>query len=125
MELEPVTDWRSFEQEARRYFSDLWGVDLQCRTVVIGGAVPWKFDLVSPDQRFVGDAKWLKTLKVPAAKWQAIAEYIWLLQKVEADKTFMVFGQDADVAERFLRRVWPLTVPVEFYFLDESGHRRL
>jgi hypothetical protein len=87
--------------------------------------VPWKFDLVSPDGRYVGDAKWLKTLKVPAAKWQGIAEYIWLLQKVEADKTFLVFGQDADVAERFLRRVRPLTAPVEFYFLNAAGHRLL
>jgi len=120
-----VTSWRSFEDYARRYFFDLWGVDLQCRSVDVAGTVPWKFDLVSPDQRCVGDAKWLKSIAVPAAKWQAIAEYIWLLQKVEADKTFMEFGQDADVAERFLRRVRPLTAPVEFYFLDRSGHRRL
>jgi hypothetical protein len=125
LEAYSVSTWRTFEEYARRYFSDLWGVDLQCRSVDIAGTVPWKFDLVSPDQRFIGDAKWLKTLRVPAAKWQAIAEYIWLLQKVEADKTFMVFGQDADVAERFLRRVRPLTAPVEFYFLDQSGHRRL
>jgi hypothetical protein len=125
LEAYSVSTWRTFEEYARRYFSDLWGVDLQCRSVDIAGTVPWKFDLVSPDQRFIGDAKWLKTLRVPAAKWQAIAEYIWLLQKVEADKTSMVFGQDADVAERFLRRVRPLTAPVEFYFLDQSGHRRL
>jgi hypothetical protein len=120
-----VTGWRSFEAYARRYFSDLWGVELQERSVLVGTTVPWKFDLVSPDHQFVGDAKWLKTLPVPAAKWQAIAEYIWLLQKVQASKTFMVFGQDADVAERFLSRVRPLTAPVEFYFLDEAGHRLL
>jgi hypothetical protein len=122
---EPVTDWRSFEEYARRYFSDLWGVGLQARSVEVAGKVPWKFDLVSADGRYVGDAKWLKTLAVPAAKWQAIAEYVWLLQKVEAEKTFMVFGQDADVAERWLRRVRALTAPVEFYFLDGTGHRRL
>lgn len=81
--------------------------------------------MVSPDCRYVGNAKWLKNIKVPAAKWQAIAEYVWLLQKIPADKTFIVFGQDAEIAERFLHRVRPLTAPVEFYFLDESGHRRL
>lgn len=85
----------------------------------------WKFDLVSPDGRIVGDAKWLKNIAVPAAKWQAIAEYIWLLQKVEAERVFMVFGRDAEVAERYLKRVRPLTEPVEFYFLDGSGHRHL
>ncbi len=125
MLIDPVSDWRSFEEYARRYFSDLWGVNLPCRSVNVAKVVPWKFDLVSTDQRFVGDAKWLKNIKVPAAKWQAIAEYVWLLQKVEAYKTFMVFGQNADVAERFPHRVRFLTTPVEFYDLDEAGHRRL
>jgi hypothetical protein len=37
----------------------------------------------------------------------------------------MVFGQDVDVAERYLQRVRLLTAPVEFYFLDEHGHRQL
>jgi hypothetical protein len=124
-EIKSAPGWRDFEEYARRYFSELWGVELQPRNVTIEGTVPWKFDLVSPDFRYVGDAKWLKNIKVPAAKWQAIAEYVWLLQKIPAEKTFIVFGQDAEVAERFLKRVRALTEPVEFYFLDESGHRRL
>lgn len=120
-----VADWRQFEVYARRYFSELWAVDLQERTIGVGGQVPWKFDLVSPDQRIVGDAKWLKNVADPAAKWQAIAEYIWLLQKVDAENVFMVFGRDVEVAERYLKRVRPLTVPVHFYFLDGSGHRSI
>jgi hypothetical protein len=120
-----VNDWRQFETYARQYFSNLWGVTLSEGTVHVGGIVPWKFDLVSRDQRLVGDVKWLKNIAVPAAKWQAIAEYIWLLQKVHADKVFMVFGRDAEVAERYLKRVRPLTDPLEFYFLDGGGHRLL
>ena len=123
--IEGVNDWRQFEAYARRYFSDLWGVSLSEATVQVGGLVPWKFDLVSPDQRLVGDVKWLKNIAVPAAKWQAIAEYIWLLQKVDAHKVFMIFGRDAEVAERYLKRVRPLTAPIEFYFLDGGGHRPL
>ena len=80
---------------------------------------------MSQDHKVVGDAKWLKNIPVPAAKWQAIAEYIWLLQKVPADRVFMVFGQDVEVAERYLQRVRPLTAPVEFYYLDGGGHRQL
>ena len=87
--------------------------------------MPWTFDLVSPDHRIVGDAKYLRNIAVPAAKWQGISEYIWLLQQVAADKVFLVFGQDAAVAERYLARVRPLTDPVEFYFLDASGLRVL
>ncbi len=93
------------------------------RPILVGGKVAWKFDLVSTDSQIVGDAKWLKNISVPAAKWQTIAECIWLLQKVPAQRVFMVFGQDAEVAERYLRRVGPLTAPLEFYFLDGSGHR--
>lgn len=123
--FDSVVDWRSFENHARSYFSDLWGVDLRERSVMVGGSVPWKLDLVSRDHRYVGDAKWLKNIAVPAAKWQAIAECIWLLQKVETEHVFMVFGQDVEVAERFLKRVRPLTAPVEFYFLDAFGHRTI
>lgn len=91
--------------------------------VEVAGQATWKFDLVSPDLQYVGEAKWLKNIPVPAAKWQAIAESIWLLQKVEAKKVFMVFGRDAEVAERHLRRIRPLTDPVQFFFLGGSGHR--
>lgn len=120
-----VSNWKAFEDYARRYFSDLWSVDLQARSLNVAGQVAWKFDLVSSDDRLVGDAEWLKNIAVPAAKWQAIAEYIWLLQKVSADKVFMVFGRDVEVAQRYLARVRPLTPPVEFYFLDGSGHHSL
>ena len=118
-----VDDWRAFQTYAQRYFSELWGVDFQERTVKVAGEVTWKFDLVTPDLQYVGDAKWLKNIAVPAAKWQAIAECIWLLQKVRAKRVFMVFGRDAEVAERYLRRVRRLTYPVEFFFLDGLGHR--
>lgn len=114
-----------FENYARRYFSDLWETELTERSVDVGGAVPWKFDLVSNDRRLVGDAKYLKNIAVPAAKWQGIAECIWLLQKIQAERVFMVFGRDPEVAERYLRRVGALTAPVEFYFLDGDGHRLL
>jgi hypothetical protein len=124
-EIEGIADWRSFEEYARKYFSNLWGIELTVRSVRVRGQVPWKFDLVSADGHVVGDAKWLKNIPSPAAKWQGIAECIWLLQHVEAERVFMVFGRDREVAERYLRRVRPLTAPVEFFYLDGSGHHVL
>ena len=125
MTISGVNNWKTFQDYAQRYFSDLWGVDLRERSVKVGGSVDWKFDLVSPDAEFIGDAKWLKNVPDPAAKWQAISEYIWLLQKVKASKVFMVFGRDAEVVTRYLARVRPLTEPIEFFFLDGSGHHVL
>jgi hypothetical protein len=83
--------------------------------------VTHQFDLVSLDGRIVGDAKWFKTLAVPAAKWSVIAEYVWLLEHLDADRRFIVFGQDRDVPERWLKRFRPLTEGVSFYFLEDGG----
>lgn len=125
----PIPDVNSpdtFEKYARHYFSNLFGVDLQKRTVMVAELVPWTFDLVSTQGHYVGDAKWyLHNKKGNGAKLQAIAEYIWLLQKVKADKVFLVFGRDVEVAEEYLRRVRLLTSPLEFYYLDGSGHHLL
>lgn len=93
--------------------------------IILAGRVPKKFDFVSPDKRIVGDAKWYKNLKVPAAKWSTISEYVWLLQKISDTKVFLVFGNDIEVAQRYLVRFRPLTTPVEFYYLDGGGHRLL
>ena len=120
-----VQDWKSFQRFAQDHFSREWDVALEERSVKVAEEVDWKFDLVSADLRVVGEAKWLKNVPVPAAKWQAIAEYILLLQKVDAPRVFMVFGRDVEVAERSLKRVRPLIRPVEFYFLDGEGHHRL
>ncbi|MFI5960449.1 hypothetical protein [Cryptosporangium sp. NPDC051539] len=54
---------------ARRYFSDIWQVDLAERKVEVAGQAPWKFDLVSADREIVGDVKGLKNIAVTAAKW--------------------------------------------------------
>lgn len=115
----------TFEAYARTYFADEWGVELAARPVPVGGGVSKQFDLVSEDGQVVGDAKWYRSLAVPAAKWSTISEYVWLLQRVEAERLFLVFGNDIDVVDRYLHRFKPLVAPVEFYFLDGTGHRRL
>ena len=113
--------WQALEIRAASYFSDLWQTDLAARPVDVRG-VSKKFDLVSSDGQFVGDAKNYRNIRVPAAKWSAIAEYVWLLQNVDAERRFIVFGGDAEVARRFLTRWRPLIQPVEFYLLTQNGH---
>lgn len=112
---------REFELHAKRVLSERWRVSLEPREVRLTEAADpkVKFDLVSADATIVGDAKFLKNIAVPAAKWSVIAEYVWLLQHVkDAKRRFIVFGQDRQVAQRWLVRFRPLTEGVEFYFLD-------
>jgi hypothetical protein len=117
--------WLEFQRDAQDYFSGVWQTPLRERKINLSGQIPRSFDLVSTDGRIVGDAKWLKNLRSPSAKLSSIGECIWHLQHVHAYRPFMVFGQDAEVAERYLARFRNISEPVEFYFLAGSGHRRI
>jgi len=108
----------AFEELARRYLSEKWKVELKVRQVRFTNTCAKKFDLVSEDFRYIGDAKYLKNIAVPAAKWSTIAEYVWLLEKTSAQHKFLVFGKDKEVAARWLERYGSLVRGVEFYFFD-------
>jgi hypothetical protein len=122
-----VTSGAAFETHARAVLSEAWGVELTGRVVTLRGGVTHSFDLVSPDESIVGDAKWFKDLKpIPAAKLSVIAEYVWLLQNHEdASRRFLVFGQDRAVPERWLSRFASLLDGLEFWFLDRDRLDRL
>jgi len=117
-----IDSGRTFEAHARTVCSERWGVPLRSAVVELAPGLSHQFDLVSLDCRLVGDAKWFKNLPVPAAKWSVIAEYVWLLQHVGgADRRFLVFGQDREVPQRWLKRFRPLIGDVEFFFLAANG----
>jgi hypothetical protein len=116
-----IDSGRLFEAHARRVLSEWWGVPLRSAVIELAPGLSHQFDLVSLDGQIVGDAKWFKNLPVPAAKWSVIAEYVWLLQHITADRRFLVFGQDREVPERWLTRFRPLIGNVEFYFLGHDG----
>lgn len=116
--------FRQFEIDARKFLSKHWSVELKEREVKIGDASK-KFDFVSEDQSFVGDAKFMKNIPVPAAKWSHISECIWLLQKTRAKRKFMLFGQDKEIPERYLKRWSSIVTDIEFYFFDGKKLERL
>jgi len=107
-----------FEKEVKEFLSKLWNKDFEERTIQIKD-MSKKFDLVSEDKKFIGDAKYYKNIKVPAGKWSTIAEYVWLLEKTDAVKKFLVFGNDIAVPARWLKRFGSLT-DVEFYFFADG-----
>ena len=115
---------REFESDLRKFLRGLWGVELAERSVLIG-AVTKKFDLVSEDKAYVGDAKYLKNNLVPAAKFSTIAEYVWLLSKTQAKHKFLVFGNDRELPEHWLKRFGSILGDVELYFFAGSDLTRL
>lgn len=83
-----------------------------------------RFDMVSPDGRIVGDAKFLTLVRgkgLPPAKFMEIAGHVWLLERVSASRRFLVFGNQRQVPEWWLKKYAMLVQNIEFYFLDETG----
>jgi len=107
-----------FEKVTQRVMGEWFGTSLAPGRVA---AVPKIFDLVSGDHRIVGDAKYFTMVqgkRLPPAKFSVIAEHVWLLESTDADRKFLVFGNDRRVPEEWLQRYGPLVHSVEFYFLD-------
>ena len=113
--------WKEFESLARKAMSQHFGVAL---TEENPSGFPKKFDMLSPDQQIVGDAKFLTLVqgkKLPPAKFMEIAGHVWLLERVPARHRFLIFGNDRRVPEWWLKKYGILVKTVEFYFLDQSG----
>ncbi len=110
-----------FEELGRKAMEKYFGTEFQSREA---GGVPKVFDYVSGDARVVGDAKYFSMVRgtaVPPAKFSTISEYVWLLEHVETETRFLLFGNDRRVPERWLARYGGLVSGINFYFLDSEG----
>lgn len=110
----------AFEEQARRVMSKYFGVPLSLGKVP---GVAKGFDLVSADKQIVGDAKFYTMVNgsgLPPAKFATIAEYVWLLEKIAAKHRFIVFGNDRQVPEEWLKRYGKLVSGIDFYYIHPS-----
>ncbi|GAB6162996.1 hypothetical protein JCM12298_21560 [Desulfothermus naphthae] len=86
---------------------------------------PKKFDMLSDNEEIVEDAKFLTLVhgeKMSPAKFMEIAGHVWLLEKVNAKRRFLVFGNQKRVPELWLEKYGNLVYNVEFYFIDNEGN---
>ena len=116
-----VSSAREFEEFARRVMSRFFGVRLGK-----GKKPGWpkEFDLVSPDFRIVGDVKYYSMVRgrfLPPAKFATIAEHVWMLENIDADVKFLVFGNDRRVPVKWLEKYGYLVRTVKFYFINDNG----
>ena len=109
-----------FEVLAARIMGDYYKLPLY------KGSIPGvhkEFDLVSVDHSVVGDAKFftlVRGAKIPPAKFSVIAEHCWLLEKVNAQYKFLVFGNQKEVPLQWLRRYGNLVHGVSFFFISDQ-----
>ncbi len=112
---------KEFEELARRVMSEYFGVRLEKRRKP---EWPKEFDLVSPDYRIVGDAKYYTMIKgkhLPPAKFATISAYVWMLENIDAEIKFLVFGNDKRVPLEWLKRYGKIVKTVRFYFINDEG----
>jgi hypothetical protein len=116
-----TSNWKEFEIFARNIMSKHFGVELFEKEP---RGFPKRFDLVSKDEKILGDAKYLTLVRgksMPPAKFMEITGHVWLLEKVKAERRFLVFGNQKRVPEWWLEKYGKLVKNVEFYFLDHEG----
>lgn len=116
-----------FPDHARRVLSARWGTTLGRRLAALPGNVSQSFELVSGNGRIVGDIVWLASRgRSYEAKAAAIAEAVLVVGHVtNADRRFLVFGEEWDAVSRWLARYRPLLDGVELWFLDGDRLERL
>jgi hypothetical protein len=117
----------AFPVHARRVLSARWGTTLHHRQAVLPGGVARTFELVSGNGRIVGDVVLLADRgRTPATKSAAIAEAVLIVGHVtNADRRFLVFGDEWDVLSRWLTSYRLLLDGVEVWFLDGDRLQRL
>ena len=114
-------DWQQFQEFARGQMERHFGLPLSERQLP---DVPKRFDLVSPDGKIVGDAKYPSLVNrqtLPPAKFMEIAGHVWLLEKTRADSLFLVFGNQREVPAWWLKKYRTIVGRVAFYFLHDDG----
>ncbi|MHC3128918.1 MAG: hypothetical protein IBV52_02430 [Candidatus Bathyarchaeota archaeon] len=114
-------NWREFEEFARKTMSRYFGIKFVEKNPK---NFPKRFDMVSHDEEFVGDAKYLTLVhgtRLPPAKFMEISGHVWLLERLDAKRRFLVFGNQRRVPEWWLEKYGNLVQSVEFYFIDSQG----
>ncbi|MFX0168271.1 MAG: hypothetical protein ACFE89_02840 [Candidatus Hodarchaeota archaeon] len=114
-----ITQVRLFEAKAREVTSEHFGIKLRPGLLQ---KVSKLFDFVSKDKTIVGEAKFLSVGKkrFQPAKFSAISEVVWLLEKIQAKHKFIVFGSSNEIPKMWLSRYGALLDDITFYFLDEG-----
>jgi hypothetical protein len=125
MEFKDVRDlvcrekrYKEFPKLAEVRMGNHFGVSLTERRIP---GFPKKWDLVSEDHTIIGDAKWLSLVNgvsPPPAKLMEITSHVWLLEQTKAQIRFLVFGNQQEVPELWLKKYGHLKRSVDFYFLD-------
>ncbi|MGI8984633.1 MAG: hypothetical protein ACR2HM_08910 [Acidimicrobiales bacterium] len=122
----PPSAQSTFPAHARRILSARWGSSLQRRHALLPGGMTGTFELVSGNGRIVGDVVWLADRGPWEARSAAVSEAVLIVSHVaNADRRFLVFGEEWDTLSRWLSRYRGCLDGVEIWFLAGDTLERL
>lgn len=114
-------NWKEFEYLSRTIMSAEFQTILVEKNPI---GFPKRFDLVCDEKKIVGDAKFLSLVRgvsTPPAKLMEITGHTWLLEKCNANIRFLVFGNQKEVIDMWLKKYGSIESPVRLYFIDSNS----
>jgi hypothetical protein len=123
--IKPVTySFNSFFfATAREIMSKYFEEDLSLKKF---NQIPKTFEFVSKNLKIVGDGKFLSLPpngRFPIPYLRSISESVWFLEKIEAEKKFIVFGNSREIPKFWLNTYGHLLKDIDFYFLHMPEKR--
>jgi hypothetical protein len=120
---ETSTDPLQLEFEARAAITlgSHFGLPFQ-KSVPVG--VPKKFNLVSTDGEFIGEAVYFPPGEAESTirlRFSLITENVWMLEKAHGTHKFLVFNSHRDALLDWIGRFGQLIPHIEIFLLSESG----
>ena len=116
--------YKEFENDCRKKFEKIFHTNFEKRK--FSEEIPKIFDMVSKNGEIVGDAKYYKMIQSPSGKIATIFEYVYLLERCNANLRFLVFGNDIRVPKKWLKKYGHLLKDkegknsIKFYFLNHN-----
>jgi hypothetical protein len=108
-----------FKEIALHVMSAHYNVALSAREIP---SIPKLFDLVSNDNKYVGIVRYLSLVlgeSILPPTLSSISENIWILEQIpNANKKFVVFGNDRIVPDKWLEKYGMFVKDIEFFFYD-------
>jgi hypothetical protein len=115
----------TFVEHARQVLLARWGTALSRRAAAVPGGQSFEFPLVSGNGRIVGDVAWLDGIEPAEWKSAALAEHVWVVSHVSADRPFVLVAHEVDLVTRWLARHHAMLDGVEVWSLEGDELERL
>lgn len=122
--LRYMNESKDFEDAVRSYFTTKYKNKFNKKEILIFD-LKRQFDLVSEDSKWIGEIKYYKNNFNLYSKFSSISEYVWILENLNSENKFIVFGGNKQVPLKWVSKFRSLVKDVKIYFFDGMAMEEL